>query len=147
MIKKITAETRAKVDIEETGKITIAASNTESAEKAKEMIREITIEAEVGKAYVGKVIRIEEYGAFIEILPNIVGLLHISEISHQRTRNVRDVIKFGQTVKVKVISIDENNKVRVSKKALESSSHSSNDSRQSYSSRSHSGHNRDKNRS
>jgi polyribonucleotide nucleotidyltransferase len=147
MIKKITAETSAKVDIEETGKITIAASDTESAEKAKAMIRDITVEAEVGKVYVGKVIRIEEYGAFIEILPNIVGLLHISEISHQRTRNVRDVIKFGQTLKVKVISIDENNKVRVSKKALESSSHRSNDSRQSYSSRSHSGHNRDKNRS
>lgn len=119
IIKKITAETKAKIDIEETGKITIAANDIESAEKAKKMIREITVEAEVGKTYTGKVVRIEEYGAFIEILPNIVGLLHISEISHYRTRNIRDAVKMGQEMQVKVISIDENNKVRLSKKALE----------------------------
>ena len=83
------------------------------------MIREITIEAEVGKVYTGKVVRIEDYGAFIEILPNIVGLLHISEISHYRIRNIRDVLKIGQTVRVKVLSIDEDNKIRLSKRALE----------------------------
>ena len=119
VIKKIIAATKAKIDIEEEGKITIASTNMEAAEKAKELIREITLEAEVGKVYNGKVVRIEEYGAFLEILPNIIGLLHVSEIAHQRVRSVRDVLKMGQMLEVKVISIDEDNKVRVSRKALE----------------------------
>jgi len=119
IIKKIIAETKAKIDIDESGKITIASVDSSAAEKAKQMIRDITQEAEIGKDYTGKVIRIEDYGAFIEILPNIVGLLHISEIAHHRTRNVRDIMRLGDAIRVKVISIDENNKVRVSKKALE----------------------------
>ena len=119
VIKKIIAQTKAKIDIEEGGKIIIASTDMEAAEKAKEMIREITVEAEVGKVYQGKVIRIEEYGAFLEILPNIVGLLHVSEIAHYRIKSVRDVLKMGQILEVKVISIDEDNKVRVSRKALE----------------------------
>jgi len=118
-IKKIISETKAKIDIEESGKITIAATDSEAAEKARQMIREITVEAEVGKIYVGKVVRIEEYGAFVEILPNIVGLLHISEIAHHRIRNIRDVMKIGQTVQVKVLQIDEDNKMKLSKKVLE----------------------------
>ncbi|MFZ2055327.1 MAG: polyribonucleotide nucleotidyltransferase [Candidatus Aminicenantales bacterium] len=119
VIKKIIAATKAKIDIEEGGKIIIASTDVEAAERAKEMIREITIEAEVGKVYNGKVVRIEEYGAFLEILPNIIGLLHVSEIAHHRIRSVRDVLKMGQMLEVKVISIDEDNKVRVSRKALE----------------------------
>lgn len=119
VIKKIIAATNTKIDIEETGKITIAAPNMEGAEKAKQMIREITVEAEVGKVYTGKIVRLEDYGAFVEILPNIVGLLHISEVAHHRIRNIRDVFKVGQTVTVKVISIDEDHKIRLSKKALE----------------------------
>jgi len=126
MIKKIISQTNAKIDIEESGKITIAASDIQSAENARQMIREITIEAEVGKTYTGKVVRIEDYGAFVEILPNIVGLLHISEIAHHRIRSVRDVLKIGQTVRVKVLSIDEDNKIRLSKKALERNNHSPN---------------------
>jgi len=123
IIKKIIAQTNTKIEIEDSGKITIASSNTESAEKAKEMIKELTQEAEVGKIYTGKIVRLEEYGAFIEILPSIVGLLHISEIAHQRTRNIRDVFKMGQTVRVKVMAIDEDNKLKLSKKALESNSY------------------------
>jgi len=123
VIKKIIAQTKAKIDIEESGKITIAASDIQSAEKAREMIREITIEAEVGKVYTGKVVRIEDYGAFVEILPNIVGLLHISEVSHRHIRNIRDILKIGQTVRVKVISIDEDHKIRLSKKVLEQNEH------------------------
>lgn len=119
VIKKIIAATNTKIDIEETGKITIAAPDMEGAEKAKQMIREITVEAEVGKVYTGKIVRLEDYGAFVEILPNIVGLLHISEVAHHRIRNIRDVFKIGQTVTVKVISIDEDHKIRLSKKALE----------------------------
>lgn len=118
-IKKILAQTGAKIDIDETGKITIASTDVKAAERAKEMIQEITVEAEVGKTYTGKVVRIEEYGAFVEILPNIVGLLHISEIAHHRIRHTRDVLKLGQTIKVKVLSMDEDNKMKLSKKALE----------------------------
>jgi polyribonucleotide nucleotidyltransferase len=118
-IKKIIALTNAKIDIEENGSITIASYDMESAEKAKQMISEITVEAEVGKTYTGKVVRIEEYGAFVEILPNIVGLLHISEIAHHRIRSTRDVIKMGQTISVKVLSVDDDNKIKLSKKALE----------------------------
>jgi len=127
IIKKIIAQTNSKIEIEESGKITIASADTESAERAKEMIREITVEAEVGKVYTGKIVRLEEYGGFVEILPNIVGLLHISEIAHHRIRNIRDVLKMGQTVRVKVLAIDEENKIKLSKKALEHNSSRSSD--------------------
>jgi polyribonucleotide nucleotidyltransferase len=131
-IKKILAQTGAKIDIDETGKITIASTDVEAAERAREMIREITVEAEVGKTYTGKVVRIEEYGAFVEILPNIVGLLHISEIAHYRIRHTHDVMKLGQTVKVKVLAVDEDNKIKLSKKALEPRPSGSMDDNQPY---------------
>ena len=128
IIKKIIAQTKTKIEIEEGGKITIASSDSEAVEKAKQMIREITVEAEVGKVYTGKIVRLEEYGGFVEILPNLVGLLHISEIARHRIRNIRDVLKMGQTVRVKVLAIDEGNKIKLSKRVLESnSSHPSGD--------------------
>ncbi|MBC7364396.1 MAG: polyribonucleotide nucleotidyltransferase [Candidatus Aminicenantes bacterium] len=120
MIKKIVSQTNAKIDIEENGKVTIAASDMESAEKAKQMIREITVEVEMGQVYTGKVVRLEDYGAFVEILPNIVGLLHISEVAPYRVKNIKDLISLGQTLTVKVIDVDEeNNRIRLSIKALE----------------------------
>jgi len=119
IIKKITSQTGAKVDIEETGKITIASSDVNAAEKAREMIREITAEAELGKTYTGKIVRLEEYGAFVEIMPNIVGLLHISEVAPYRIRSIRDVLHLGDTVTVKVVNIDQaDNKIRLSMKVL-----------------------------
>ena len=99
----------------------------ESAEKARQMIREITVEAEVGKTYSGKVVRLEDYGAFVEILPNIVGLLHISEVAHYRIRNIRDTLRIGQTIRVKVLDIGEDHKIKLSKKALEKDSDRQND--------------------
>jgi len=119
IIKRIVAETKAKIEIEEDGKITIASPDMEAVKKAEKMIRDITQEAEIGKIYEGKVVRLEEYGAFIQILPNVDGLLHISEISHERVRSIHDVLKMGQTVRVKVVNIDENDKVRLSKKAMD----------------------------
>jgi polyribonucleotide nucleotidyltransferase len=118
-IKKIISETNAKIDIGEAGKITIASPDMEAVKKAEKMIKDLTEEPEVGKVYEGKVVRIEDYGAFVQILPNADGLLHISEISHRHTKNIRDVLKIGQTIRVKVIAIDEKNRVRLSKKALE----------------------------
>jgi polyribonucleotide nucleotidyltransferase len=146
-IKSIIAETNAKIDIEESGKVNIASPDMEAVKKAEQMIKDLTAEPEVGKTYSGKVVRIEDYGAFVKIMPNADGLLHISEIANFRVKNVRDEIKMGQTLNVKVISIDENNKVRLSKKALESRSNSSPNpqnkfNKNSYSSR----HNPKKNR-
>lgn len=144
-IKKILAQTGAKIDIDETGKVTIASTDMEAAERAREMIREITVEAEVGKTYTGKVVRIEEYGAFVEILPNIVGLLHVSEIAHHRIRHTRDVMKLGQTVKVKVLAVDEDNKIKLSKKALEPRPSGSDNDERPYKKR-YSGYNKHKNK-
>jgi polyribonucleotide nucleotidyltransferase len=145
VIKRITAATGVKIDVEENGKIIIASTDVEAAERAKEMIHEITIEAEVGKTYTGKVVRLEDYGAFVEILPNIYGLLHISEVANYRINSIRDHIKMGQMLTVKVISIDDDNKVRVSKKALEESESSDGESAPS-SGNTYSGQQRDSNR-
>ncbi len=142
IIKKIISETKAKIDIEDGGKITIASTDVNAAEKARQMIKEITVEAEEGKIYTGKVVRLEEYGAFIEILPNIVGLLHISEVAHYRIRHIRDVLKMGQTVRVKVLAIDADNKLKLSKKVLEDESSRSSDSSSSRENESSSDQNR-----
>jgi len=131
VIKKIISETKAKIDIEETGMITIASPDMDAVKKAEKMIKEITEEPEVGKVYEGKVVRIEDYGAFVQILPNTDGLLHVSEISNRHIKNVRDALKIGQTLKVKVTAIDEKNRVRLSKKALD-------DNRDSYQNKKHS---------
>ncbi len=120
IIKRIISQTGAKIDVEETGKITIASPDVTKAEAAKQMIQDLTAEAELGKTYTGKVVRIEEYGAFVEIMPNLVGLLHISEVAPYRIHSIRDVLKLGDTVTVKVVNIDPlDNKIRLSKKALE----------------------------
>jgi polyribonucleotide nucleotidyltransferase len=120
IIKRIISQTGAKIDIEDSGKITIASTDVRAAESAKDMIRDITAEAELGKTYTGKVVRLEEYGAFVEIMPNMVGLLHISEVAPYRIESIRDVINLGDTLTVKVVSIDPmDNKIRLSRKALE----------------------------
>jgi polyribonucleotide nucleotidyltransferase len=120
IIKKIVSQTGAKIDIEEDGKILIASPDVSAAEAAKQMILDLTAEAELGKVYTGKVVRLEEYGAFVEIMPNLVGLLHISEVAPYRIKSIHDVLHLGDTVTVKVVSIDPaDNKIRLSKKACE----------------------------
>jgi polyribonucleotide nucleotidyltransferase len=119
VIKRIVAQTKAKIDIDETGKVVIASTDKDAAERARMMIQEITAEAEVGRTYEGKIVRLEEYGAFVEILPNLVGLMHVSEVAHTRTPNIRDVLKLGQVVKVKVLSVEEDGKIKLSMKALQ----------------------------
>jgi polyribonucleotide nucleotidyltransferase len=129
IIKKIISQTGAKIDIEDDGRIVIASPDMAAAERAKQMILDLTAEAELGQTYTGKVVRLEEYGAFIEIMPNLVGLLHISEVAPYRINSIRDVLRLGDTVTVKVVSIDPvDNKIRLSKKALEEDSSAGPDS-------------------
>lgn len=117
VIKGIIEETGVKIDIEDKeGIVKIASSNESSALKAIEIIKGITQEAELGRIYMGKVTRIVDFGAFVEILPGVEGLLHISQIADKRLQKVTDVIKVGEKVPVKVIEIDELGRVRLSRK-------------------------------
>ncbi len=99
------------------GKVHVFATNGTSADSALQMIRDVTATAEMGKTYLGKVVRLAEFGAFVELFPGTDGLLHVSEIAEHRVRDVRDELKLGDQVLVKVLSI-EGNKVRLSRKAL-----------------------------
>lgn len=117
-IKRITEATEAKIDIEEDGTVTIAAANADRLDQAKAEIEMMTAEAEVNKIYKGKVVSIQPFGAFVEILPGKDGLLHISEIEKHRINKVEDVLHIGDIVEVKCVEIDNNGKVRLSRKAL-----------------------------
>lgn len=120
MIKKITDETDAVIDIQDTGEIKIACLDAAMAARAVEMIRAISEDPEVGAIYQGRVVRITNFGAFVEILPGKDGLVHISELDHKRVARVEDVVREGDLLKVKVIGVDEEGKVRLSRKqALE----------------------------
>ncbi|MGH9776493.1 MAG: polyribonucleotide nucleotidyltransferase [Candidatus Acidiferrales bacterium] len=116
-IKSIIEQTGVKIDVLEDGSVHVFAANGTAADSALQMIRDITASAEIGKTYLGKVVRLAEFGAFVEIFPGTDGLLHISEISEQRVRAVRDALKEGDQVLVKVLAI-EGNKIRLSRKAL-----------------------------
>jgi polyribonucleotide nucleotidyltransferase len=115
-IKKIIEEFNVTIDISPDGKIKIASNNPESSAKAISAIKEIAQEPEIGKIYFGKVIRVADYGAFVEIFPGTVGLVHISQIIDGRVRRVSDYLREGDEVFVKVIDIDENNRIRLSYK-------------------------------
>lgn len=118
VIKGIIEETGVKVDIQDDGTINIASTDPKAAAKAIQMIEDICAEAEVGKTYKGKVVKVVDFGAFVEILPNNSGLLHISEIAHERIRNVTDVINEGDEIDVKVLEVDRSGKMKLSRKAL-----------------------------
>ncbi len=117
MIRSITEETGAKIDINDDGTINIASADGEAAQAAIARIRAITAEAEIGETYLGTVSRIVDFGAFVEIIPGLDGLLHISEISDRRVRDVRDELKEGQQIMVKCIG-KEGNKIKLSRKAV-----------------------------
>jgi polyribonucleotide nucleotidyltransferase len=118
-IKAIVVATGAKIDIEDDGKVKIYASDEQSAQNAIRRINELCEEAEIGKVYTGRVTRLETYGAFVEIFPGTEGLMHISEVAHQRTRDIRDVVNVGDEIQVKVLGIEPPNKIRLSMKALQ----------------------------
>ena len=113
VINKITSETGAEVDIKEDGLITIASPNGESIEKALAWIKSLVEEPEVGKIYQGKVVSIKDFGAFVNILPGIDGMVHISKLADHRVAKVTDVVKEGQTVRVKITGIDERGKINL----------------------------------
>jgi polyribonucleotide nucleotidyltransferase len=116
VIKDITARTGCSINIEDDGSISIASANQEQVEAAIKMIRNLTQEAEVGKTYLGTVRKIAEFGAFVEIFPGTDGLIHISELSDKRVKSVSDVLSEGEEVMVKVISVDRQGKIRLSRK-------------------------------
>ena len=117
-IRRIIEETGAKIDIEDDGTVLIASVDQEAGEAAKKMVEELTEEAEIGKIYTGKVRRTTSFGAFIEILPGTDGMVHISELENHRVNAVEDVVRVGDMVTVKVIDIDREGKIRLSRKAV-----------------------------
>ncbi len=118
VIRALTEETGCQINIEEDGTITIAATEAAKADEAKRRIEEITAEVEIGKVYEGPVTKILDFGALINLLPGKDGLLHISQIAHERVEKVTDYLKEGQIVKVKVLETDEKGRVKLSMKAL-----------------------------
>lgn len=119
VINKITAETGAEVDIKEDGLITVASPDGESIEKAMNWIKSLTEEPEVGRIYEGKVVTIKDFGAFVNILPGIDGMLHISQLSDARVEKVTDVVKEGQSVRVRLTGIDERGRLSLTMKGVE----------------------------
>jgi polyribonucleotide nucleotidyltransferase len=112
-INKIIAETGVKIDIEDDGSVFIASNDSEGANKAVEMIKNITMELEKGNIYEGKVVRIMNFGAFVEVAPGKEGMIHISKLAKERVEKVEDVVKIGDSVTVKVIEIDEQGRVNM----------------------------------
>ena len=118
MIRAIIERTGVKIDVDDDGKVNVASSDGDSAQKAIGIIQELTATPERNKTYMGKVQRITDFGAFVEIMPGTDGLLHVSEIATHRVKDVRDELKEGQQILVKVINIDPTGKIRLSRKAL-----------------------------
>jgi len=118
MIRSIIERTGVKIDVEDDGRVNVASADGESAQKAISIIQELTATPELNKTYLGKVQRITDFGAFVEIMPGTDGLLHVSEIATHRVKDVRDELKEGEQLLVKVINIDPTGKIRLSRKAL-----------------------------
>ncbi len=116
-IRNIIAQTGVKIDIEDDGRVLVASPDKESIDKATQMVKALVEEPEVGKIYLATVKKIMDFGAFVEILPNTEGLVHISQLEHQRVENVRDVLKEGDEVLVKLLEIDQQGRLRLSRKA------------------------------
>ena len=117
VIRGIEEETGAHVEIEDDGTVTISAQETEAVEKARLRVEELTAEVEVGKTYLGRVMGIKDFGCFVEVLPGKEGLVHISELAPGYVERVEDIARVGDAMKVKVIGIDDQNRIRLSRKA------------------------------
>ncbi len=118
IIKSIQSETDTRLEVEDSGKVTIYAPTGEKAEAAVNLVRRYTQEAEVDKIYHGRVVKIMDFGAFVEILPGTDGLVHISQLAAERVQKVTDVLKEGDMIDVKVLGIDKQGKIRLSRRAV-----------------------------
>ena len=121
-IKELVATFNVKINAEDDGKVSVAAANREVGERVVARIEAMTSSPEVNKIYSGKINRIEDYGLFVEIMPGVTGLLHVSEISHRRIRDVHQEFKLGQMIDVKLLALDRDNKMKLSHKAVEGNS-------------------------
>jgi polyribonucleotide nucleotidyltransferase len=117
VIRGIIEQTGVKIDVEDDGTVHVASADEASANKAIQIISDLTASAEIGKTYLGKVVRLVDFGAFVEIFPGTDGLLHISEIAENRIKDVRDELKEGDQILVKVLAL-EGNKIKLSRKAV-----------------------------
>ena len=117
-INNIIEQTGVKIDIDQDGNVSIASSDAEMIAKAIEIIEEITKEVEVGQVYLGKVVRIEKFGAFVNLIKGKDGLVHISQLANERVNKVEDVVKLGDEILVKVTEIDDKGRINLSRKAL-----------------------------
>jgi polyribonucleotide nucleotidyltransferase len=118
IVRGIQEDTGVRIDIQDDGTIYIAATDGTSADKAREMVEALTEDAVVGRIYTGKVVRVTDFGAFVEILPNTDGLVHISQLDTERVESVEDVAKVGDEITVMVTSIDNENRIRLSRQAV-----------------------------
>jgi polyribonucleotide nucleotidyltransferase len=118
-IRALTEETGTTIDIDDEGVIRIASVDKAAGDDAKKRIEEITADVEVGNIYEGKVVKIMDFGAFVSVLPGKDGLVHISQISHERVENVTDELTEGDIIKVKVLEIDKQGRIRLSMKAVD----------------------------
>ncbi len=117
VIRSIVAETGAKIDIDDSGRVVVMSPDAAACDKAIAKIKRLTEEPEVGQLYMSRIVRVTDFGAFAEILPNVEGLIHISQLEHHRVRKVTDVVNEGDEVLVKVIDIDKDGRIRLSRKA------------------------------
>jgi polyribonucleotide nucleotidyltransferase len=119
MIQKITSETEVEIDIEDSGLVMIYSDDAKKAEAAKEWIQTIVAEPEVGTTYTGKVVKLMDFGAFVEIMPGKEGMVHISQIKEDRVENINDELEEGQTIKVKLTEIDDRGRLNLTMKGIE----------------------------
>jgi len=118
VVRSIQSETNTRVEIDDSGMVKIAAFSSEEGEKARDMIKQIVMEPEVGEIYEGKVVRITDFGAFVQLTPGTDGLVHISQLANHRVKKVSDVVNEGDIIKVKVLEISRDGKIRLSHKAV-----------------------------
>jgi polyribonucleotide nucleotidyltransferase len=118
VIRSITEETGTQIDIQDDGQITIAATDSEAALRARKRIEEITAEVEIGRVYEGTVLKILEFGAIVQVLPGRDGLLHVSQIANERVERVGDYLKEGDKIRIKAIEADDKGRLRLSMKAV-----------------------------
>jgi polyribonucleotide nucleotidyltransferase len=116
-IKGIISQSGASVDVDDDGNVNVFANSQEAFDTAMQMVKDVTAVPEVGKTYAGKVMKIMEFGAFVNIMPNQDGLLHVSEIAHERVEKVEDFLKEGDELEVKVLGVDRG-RIKLSRKAL-----------------------------